>query len=144
MLGVMIVMVAASASAHAALGGKVASVAVDQKQMMANLAVTSNGRFQVHELQASGTNVVREYVSPDGNVFGVAWTGQAIPQYSQILGSYADEITKAARTRRDHRAPLTIQEPGFVFFAFGHMRSHSGRAYIPTMVPAGVLPEEIK
>ncbi len=131
-------------AANAVLGGKVATVAADQAQMKASLKVSSNGRFQVHELQADGGNVVREFVSPAGDVFGVAWSGRAMPQYSQLLGSYTDEITKAARTRRDHRAPLKIEEPGFVFSAFGAMRFYAGRAYIPSKVPAGVLPEEIK
>jgi hypothetical protein len=142
-LGIAIAMLGFSGPAYAVLGGKVASVAADQAHMKASLKVTSNGRFQVHELQTVG-NVVREFVSPDGNIFGVAWRGQSMPQYSQLLGSYTDRITKAAQSRRDHRAPLLIEEPGFVFSAFGHMRFYSGRAYIPSMVPAGVLAEEIR
>jgi hypothetical protein len=143
-LGVAVMALWLVSPAYAVLGGKAASVAADQSRMKANLKVTSNGRFQVHELQADGGNVVREYVSPDGNVFGVTWMGRTMPQYSQLLGSYTDRITKAAQSRRNHRAPLVIQEPGFVFSAFGHMRFYSGRAYIPSMVPAGVLPEEIQ
>jgi Protein of unknown function (DUF2844) len=143
-LGMAIALVGFSGPAYAVLGGKAASIATDQSQMNAKLKVTSNGRFQVHELQAGEGNVVREFVSPDGNVFGVTWTGQSMPQYSQLLGSYADRITKAAQSRRNHRAPLVIDEPGFVFSAFGHIRFYSGRAYIPSMVPAGVLPEEIR
>jgi Protein of unknown function (DUF2844) len=143
-LGVVIVMFGASGAAHAVLGGKADSVAADQSQMKASRKVTSNARFQVHELQADSGNVVREFVSPDGNVFGVAWTGRSMPQYAQLLGSYTDRITKAAQSRRNHRAPLVIDEPGFVFSAFGHMRFYSGRAYVPSMLPAGVLPEEIR
>jgi hypothetical protein len=144
MLGVVIVMLGASGPAKAVLGGKVASVAADQAHMKASLKVTSNGRFQVQELQDDGGNVVREFVSSDGNVFGVAWTGRFVPEYSQLLGSYTEWITKAAQSRRNHRAPLVINEPGFVFSAFGHMRFYFGRAYIPSMVPAGVLVEEIR
>lgn len=131
--------------ASAALGGKVTSVEADRQQMNATLAVTSNGRYEVHELQAGGGNVVREFVSPEGNVFGIAWKGSVIPQYLQLLGSsYTNEITKTGQSRRNHRAPLDIHEPDFVFSAFGHMRFYVGHAYIPSMVPAGVLPEEIQ
>jgi hypothetical protein len=128
----------------AVLGGKVDSVAADQAKMKAKLSVTSNGRYQVHELQADGGNVVREFVSPEGDVFGVAWKGPIMPQYSQLLGSYSDRITKAAQGRRNHRAPLVINDPEFVFSAFGHMRFYAGRAYIPALVPAGVNAEEIR
>jgi hypothetical protein len=133
-----------SSVASAALGAAVTSVETDRQQMKATLAVTSNGRYEVHELQAGGNNVVREFVSPEGNVFGVAWQGTAMPQYLQLLGSYTEELTKAAKSRRNHRAPLVINEPGFVFSAFGHPRFYAGRAYIPSQVPTGVLPEEIR
>jgi hypothetical protein len=139
---VAIMVLGMSGPAYAVLGGKVDSVAADQARMKASVKVTSNGRFQVHELRNDG-NVVREFVAQDGTIFGVAWQGQSM-QYSQLLGSYTDRITKAAQSRRDHRAPLHIDEPGFVFSAFGHMRFYSGRAYIPSMVPAGVLAEEIR
>jgi len=144
MLGALIVIVALSGPCVAVLGGKVESVAADQAQMNASRKITSNGRFQVHELQTDGNNVVREFVTPDGNVFGVTWTTQFVPQYSQLLGGYTDRLNKAAQARRNHRAPLNINEPGFVFSAFGHMRYFSGRAYVPSMVPAGVLAEEIR
>lgn len=143
-VGALIIVLGFSSTAFAVLGGKVASVAADQSHMKASLKVTSNGLFQVHELQTDGGNVVREFVSPDGNVFGVAWTGHQMPEYSQLLGSYMDFINKAAQSRNNHRAPLVIQQPGFVFSAFGHMRFYSGHAYIPGMVPAGVTPEEIR
>lgn len=137
-------MVGLSRPCAAVLGGKAESVAADQARMKAIRRVIANGRFQVHELQTDGNNVVREFVTPDGNVFGVTWTTQFGPQYSQLLGSYTERLNKAAQARRNHRAPLNIDEPGFVFSAFGHMRYFSGRAYVPSMVPAGVLAEEIR
>jgi len=143
-MGLLIVMLGFSGTALAVLGGKVDSVAADQSHMKASLKVTSNGLFQIHELRTDGGNVVREFVSPEGKVFGVAWMGSQMPQYSLLLGSYTDEINKAAQARWNHRAPLSIHEPGFVFSAFGHMRFFTGRAYIPGLVPAGVTAEEIR
>jgi hypothetical protein len=130
--------------ASAVLGGNVSSVEADRQQMKANVAVTTTGRYEVHELQVAGGNLVREFVSPDGNVFGIAWKGTVMPQYSQLLGSYTKELAKAAASRRNHRAPLAIHEPGFEFSAYGHMRFYAGRAYIPSLLPAGVLPQEIQ
>lgn len=143
--GVVIALLLLPSPASAVLGGNVTSVEADRQQMKATTAVTLNGRYEVHELQAGGGNVVREFVSPTGNVFGVVWKGSVRPQYLQLLGSsYTKEISKAAVSRRNHRAPLHIEEPDFVFSAFGHIRYHVGRAYVPSLIPAGVLPEEIQ
>jgi hypothetical protein len=143
-IGFLVLLCSVPVACFAGLGGKAASVSDDQSRLQASVKVTSRGLYQVHELRTPSGNVVREFVSPSGNVFGVAWTGRRIPDYSQLLGSYADHITKAAQSRRDHRAPLTISEPEFVFSSFGHMRFYSGRAYIPGLMPSGVSPQEVK
>jgi len=130
--------------ASATLGSDVTSVEADRQQMRATLALTSNGLYEVHELRTGRGDVVREFVSPEGNVFGVAWKGSVKPQYTQLLGSYTNEITKASELRQNHRAPLVIHQPDFVFSSFGHMRFYAGHAYIPSLLPAGVRPEEIQ
>jgi hypothetical protein len=64
-LGVMLcVTLGMCGAAQAVLGGTKATVEADQAQMKASLKISSNGRFEVHELQTSGGNVVREFVSP--------------------------------------------------------------------------------
>ena len=112
--------------------------------MQASRTINSNGRYEVHELAAGVGNTVREYVTPEGKVFGVAWTGHHPPQYAQLLGSYAARLDEAAAKRSNHRAPLAINQDGFVFSAIGHQRFYAGRAYIPSLLPAGVQAEEIK
>ena len=130
--------------ANAVLGGSADSVAADQARMKASRTISANPRYQIHELQAGEGNLVREYVSPEGKVFGVAWKSHFLPQLPQLLGSYADRLTAAARTRTNHRAPLQINQPDFVYSAFGHQGFYAGHAYIPAMLPAGVSAEEIK
>jgi hypothetical protein len=37
-----------------------------------------------------------------------------------------------------------IEQPGFVVERSGHQRAFAGRAYVPQLLPAGVLPDVIR
>ena len=132
-----------SASSFAALGGDVNSVLADQAQMKAQRRVTQMTAYSIHEMQSQAGTTVREFVSPEGKVFGVAWQGQALPNFQQVLGSYYDEFIKNAPRQRKH-GPVTIQTPGLVVQSGGHMRALTGRAYVPEMMPSGVKVDDIK
>src|SRR5262252_3454932 len=84
---------------EAALGGDAATVQTDRVQMKgALLRITSTETFTVHEMRSPSGPTVREYLSPAGKVFGVAWDGPTTPDLQQLLGSYYDEYQRAART----------------------------------------------
>src|SRR5271170_675169 len=83
--------------ALAALGGDQTSVATDMAKMKASVKVTSTKAFTVHEIKSTNRIVVREYVSPDGKVFGVAWQGPFMPDLQQILGTYFQQFSVAAQ-----------------------------------------------
>ena len=136
--------------ASAALGGDVASVETDQQQMKATRAVQSNENYSVHVITTPYGTVVREYVSPNGQVFGVAWRGPFLPNFRQLLGNYYGKVC-ASRTRGQCRAarPLTqhaaaCATTGPVMFSAGHMRAYAGRAFDPGMIPPGVDAQEIR
>ena len=146
-LGVALAAMMHPSSAYAALGGDVTSVESDRAKMEASVQVTSKQLYAVHEMHAPNGVVVREFVSSAGKVFGVAWQGPARPDLRQILGTYFDVFTKAAQSQRVRtvgRAPLLIQQPGFVLQMGGHPRAFVGRAYVPQMVPAGVQAQELR
>ena len=130
-------------SAFAALGGDVSSVQADQAQMKAQRRVTQTNAYVVHEMQAETGTTVREFVSPQGKVFGVSWQGPSRPDLQQLLGSYYEEYNQNAPTRRSH-GPVTIQTPNMMIQFGGHQRALTGRAFVPGMVPNGVQIEEIK
>ena len=132
-----------SVCSFAALGGDVNSVVADQAHMKAQRRVSQTTAYALHEMQDANGVVVREFVSSQGKVFGVAWEGPSRPDLQQVLGAYYAQFTKNAPARRAH-GPMTIQVPGFVLQSGGHQRALSGRAYVPEMVPAGVSAEEIK
>lgn len=139
-----LVSLAVSVPAAATLGEDATSVRADQTQMEATLQITSAGKFAVHEIQLPSGTAVKEYVSPAGMVFAVSWQGPSLPDLQQVLGRYFEQYTEAARTQGAGPGPRLTQQPGLVVQTGGHMRAYFGRAYVPQMLPRGVLAEEIQ
>jgi hypothetical protein len=130
--------------AFAALGDNAASVLTDQARMKGTLRSTDLKTYVMHEITAPAGNVVREYVSPAGAVFGVAWEGQFPPNFQQLLGPYYQQAQQATSQQpRPRRAPIAIETPGLVFQQTGHPRSFHGVAYIPQLLPSGVQASDI-
>ena len=140
-----IVAVAAAAPAAASLGGDESTVAADHAVIagQSQLKVARIQRYAVHEMAAPSGTVVREFVSPAGKVFAVAWSGPTMPDLRQVLGPYFDTYA-AALAQRKAKGPVNVVLPGLVVQSSGHMRAFSGKAYLPDAVPAGVASEEIK
>jgi len=132
---------------RASLGGDLTSVHDDQMKLQGTLQTTNNDSYTIHEIQASSGIVVREYVSPSGTVFGVAWQGRSHPDLHQVLGAYYDQFTQAVQAQRAQHhghGPLLIQQPGLVVQMGGHMGALHGMAYIPQGLPAGIRAEAIR
>ena len=135
--------VTVSQSAIAALGGDAATVMADQVHINGKLVVSRTQKYTVHEIQAPSGAVVREFASPAGTVFGVAWSGPTMPDLRQVLGPYFDQYIGAA-AQRTRRGPVLIEQPGLVVQSGGHMRAFVGKAYVPQAVPQGVAIDEIR
>ena len=129
--------------AIAALGGNAATVVADQVHINGKLVVSQTQKYTVHEIQAPSGTVVREFASPAGTVFGVAWSGPTMPDLRQVLGPYFDQFVGAA-AQRNWRGPVLIERPGLVVQSGGHMRAFVGKAYVPQAVPQGVAIDEIR
>jgi hypothetical protein len=142
--GLCSVVLGFSAAAYASLGDNVKTIQSDQAHMKASVRTTQSSGFVMHELQSQSGVRVREYVSPAGQVFAVAWEGPFMPDLRQVLGTYFDQFSQAAQARRARGAPLIIHEPGLVVESGGRMRSFFGRAYVPQMIPANVRTESIR
>lgn len=133
--------------AAASLGGTADTVEADRAHMQASLRMTKKDLYATHELRAPNNVVVREFVSPTGIVFGVAWEGPVRPDLRQVLGGYFSHFTEAAQAQKQRQAgrqPISVTEPGLVVQSGGHPRAFSGRAYLPEMLPVGVHAEEIR
>jgi hypothetical protein len=146
-LAVLTFGILAAMPAYCALGGDTTSVRADQVRMQGSLRTTANAAYTVQEIQGANGAAVREYVSPAGKVFGLAWQGPWPPDLHQLLGSYFDEYMKAMQSQsngRMGRRPIAVSLPGLVVEIGGHPRAFAGRAYAPDLMPAGVNGETIQ
>jgi hypothetical protein len=139
------VMLALAFPAWASLGDNVTSVQTDKAHMKGTLRSVATQRYVTHEIQVPTGQKVREFVSADGNVFGVAWEGPFQPDLQQVLGRYFETMKKAVAAQQRHgHGPVSIETSGFVFQQGGHMRNLHGRAYVPTLLPPNVDPAEVQ
>ena len=129
--------------ASAALGGDAATVEADVAHLQGRVKIARAQRYAVHEIEAPHGTVVREYVSPAGRVFGVAWNGPVKPDLRQVLGPYFDTYVEAV-AKRKARGPVQVVLPGLVVQSSGHMRAFVGSAYLPGGLPEGVAAGEIQ
>lgn len=127
-----------SGLALATLGEPESSVAAEPQLSRGSLKETDHGTYRVHEVELPSGTVVREYAGLDGKVFAVTWHGPFIPNLRQTLGSYFDEFAAAAKTVHGTRKHLVVRQGDLVVESGGHMRAHSGRAYLPQALPGGV------
>jgi len=130
----------------ASLGGSVDSVEKDRRSLAAVRGAGTVGEgYEVKEMHNPAA-AVREYISPSGVVFGIAWNGPVRPDLAQLLGAYAEEYEGALRRtpRQPGRPYLKVQANGLVVEQWGHVRGLHGRAYVANLVPKGVSVDAIK
>jgi len=134
-----------SLPARAVLGDTAASVLTDQARIKGSLRSVDEKTYVMHEITADTDTVVREYVSPAGVVFAVAWEGQFSPDFEQLLGPYYQQAKQAtAQQERHGRRPIFVDTPGLVVQQSGHSRSFHGQAYIPQLIPQGINASDIR
>jgi hypothetical protein len=137
---------AAAAPARASLGGTADSVEADRKALSAvRRATVARAGYTVQEVEA-GATLVREYVSPAGVVFAVAWNGLAHPDLDTLLGSYAAAWREADQQvpRSPGRRWRAVRTARLVVEKWGHMRNLQGRAYDPALLPPGMDVDAIR
>ena len=129
----------------AALGKPVSSVAEDQKRLGGEVRTLSTASgFAVHEISAADGTVVREYVSPAGEVFAVSWRGATRPNLVDLLGDHYPAFRDAPRPAGHRHGPLVLRTDHLVVEMGGHMRDFHGRAYLPDRLPANVSAEAVR
>ena len=133
-----------SQPARATLGGAIESVERDRLHLKAQTRSQAGPRYTVHAMTAASGTAIREYTAPDGKVFAVTWSGPAMPDLRQLLGSYFSTYTTDTTARRSGHAHRQVDLPELVVRSSGHQRSFSGKAYVPSMVPTGVVIDDLQ
>ena len=131
-------------SAHAGLGDSTDSVARDRGVLHAQTETrTTTAAYDRHEFTTASGTRVREYVSKSGKVFAVSWSGPSLPDLKTVLGSHYDAYLAAATAPHHNHHVLTISTPGLMLQNSRLPRGFTGRAHIPSLVPAGVSSAEL-
>jgi hypothetical protein len=142
---VLVILLLGVAPAWAVLGEYESSVSVDQQFLKGEDRQQPRPGYKLHQITALNGVTVREYVSPDGKVFGVAWSGQFAPNMQQLLGSYFPDLDQAARSQvRRRGGPLVVRTDRLVLVSAGHLRSFRGHAYVPSLLPNNVSAEVVR
>ena len=146
-LGLSVAVLAVAQQVQAGLGETADAIASDREALSAVQRVTTVYHGYTVQEFASDATAVREYVSPSGIVFGIAWNGLAYPDLTPLLGPYDGEYQQALRQeprkpglRRYH----AVRTDGVVVEKWGNLRDLQGRAYAPALIPPGVSIDEIK
>ncbi|MGH8231138.1 MAG: DUF2844 domain-containing protein [Steroidobacteraceae bacterium] len=128
------------APAQAHLGGDASSVDSDRQVMHAQLRTVPMQQYSVHEITTESGGQVREYATPQGTVFAVTWRGPLPPDLQQLFGGYYQQYHNAvvAHARPGMHRQLQVAAADLVVQATARPRSFGGKAYVPSLMPAGV------
>jgi hypothetical protein len=145
-LRVLLILILGTVPAWAVLGQYESSVSVDQQYLRSEDRVQAFQAYKVHQLTSANGTIVREYISPQGLVFGVAWQAPFMPNMQQLLGSYVTNLQTASPTQTQvrHLRGRIVKTNDFVFVSGGHMRFWKGRAYVPSLLPNNVSAEVVR
>jgi len=132
------------AAAH--LGGDADSVSADRDVLHAELRSTPMQQYTLHEITTIAGTVVHEYATPQGMVFAVTWHGPLPPNLQQLFGSYYSQYRSAAaaNARPGMHRQLNFAGADLVVESTGRIRSFLGKAYVPSLLPAGVAVADIQ
>jgi hypothetical protein len=104
------------------------------------------GSYTVQETQLENGTTVREYATPAGMVFAVAWQGPVLPDLDVLLGGYFNTFkleTDQARLLGRRGAPVDMARDGLVVRSNGRMRNFFGHAYALDLIPAGLAIKDV-
>jgi hypothetical protein len=112
--------------------------------MHAEVRTSPGSLYTVHEMHTPQGTTVREYLSPGGAVFAVAWQGPFMPDLRQLLGVHYDHYVNAPRLPGSSRSSAHIADEDLVVHSHGHARSFAGVAFVTSLLPFGVSVDELR
>jgi hypothetical protein len=133
--------------ARASLGGDLTSVLDDAAALHGATQASPTGQYQVEEITTDNGMRVREFLNRNGIVFAVSWTGPVTPDLQRLLGAqqFATYTTAlAGRPRLGLQRSVRVATSDLVVESEGHLRNHTGLAYLPAMIPSDVSTAELR
>ena len=135
----------ASSTASAGLGDSADSIARDHLALRGTtLAITPAVAYDIHETTTVDGAHIRQYVSRQGTVFAVAWSGRAQPDLKVVLAGQYDKYLAAASAHRGNHHVFTVSTPELFISIVRAPRGFQGAAHLPALVPAGTAASELR
>lgn len=109
-------------------------------------ALVPSGQYAWHQTELETGTIVREFASPSGVVFAVAWRGPVLPDLGALLGNYFQTFTLATQEARQagrRGSPVNIDRDGLLVHSSASMQKFFGYAYAPALVPTGVVIKDV-
>ena len=134
--------------ACAALGGTVdtgaRSSGHETMQAKAAARAVAAANYTTHDLTMASGTLVRQFAAADGRVFAVTWSGPSMPDLRQLLGTYFDDFSGTGEPSRRGHAQRNLANADLVVQSGGRARAFTGRAYLPSKLPAGIVINDIR
>ena len=139
----------ASTAANATLGEPASTVEADRARLQGARRVVQAiaSRFDVHVITQSDGSTIKEFVTPGGVVFAVAWSTRLKPRLDTLLGTHATRyasVASAAMATPGIRHGVVLASDDLVVQASAHLNAHVGLAYLRSLVPEGVRVDELR
>jgi hypothetical protein len=135
---------------EATLGEPLASVARDATKLkaprLAAAAAAPAPGGGTMAGQANDRHVIHQYADASGQVYAIAWKGFGHPDLSVILGSYYSEYAAGRASGATVKLGRSSQTKtkNIVVRLSGIPTRMAGIAYLPSRLPAGVNPEQLR
>lgn len=119
---------------QAELGGNLASILSEQKEFNSQLSNTQQSGVTVYTQTLPSGIVLQEYLSSNGTIFAVTWTGTSLPNLQVLLGNYFKDYLTAIK---QSRGVISINNDSLVIQSAGMMGAFQGFAFLPKQAPTG-------
>lgn len=129
----------------AVLGEPATTVEQDRQRLNATVRKQSRAGYTVHVLEAHGGSI-REYASPAGLIYGLAWNHQTgLLDLEQLFGPYYAEYRQAlSHQPPPRRRARRITTEHLVVERGGRMGAVWGRVWVLPLLPPGLSEAHIQ
>ena len=124
----------------------VAAAPASGVRMLAIAPSARAGSHTVQETKLENGTIVREFATPAGLVFALAWQGPVLPDLDVLLGGYFNTFkleTEQTRLMGRLGSPVNMAREGLVVRSNGRMRNFFGHAYVIDLIPADVVIKDV-
>lgn len=127
-------------ASRAELGGNVASILSGQKEFNSQLSSAQQNGVNVYTQTLPSGIVLQEYLSSNGVIFAVTWSGPSLPNLQVLLGGYFKDYLVAIK---ESRRSVYLSNENIVIQSSGMMGAFQGFAFLPKQAPAGFTPNNL-